>query len=541
VDRNSHLGYGATVRRVCKLGVSLVVIGGALLGTAIGASAAGKSGTMSFTQTGPVTTTQQIVVVTGSGFTASSVGALFECNTTTGQPTISVPVTVGKTTVTLSGIPVGCSPPTSLKTTSAGKFPATAAFGLAPGVLGPPATGTDSAGNDATKDAKNYPCPPYSNQSSAQCELMFTDAAGDTASQAITFNPTTTPTTTPTTVPTGCTPKANTASAPNDTVSPPTNPSVTVDPATCLYGGKTVTVTTQGFQPNALGSILECNTDGSNGIYAGTPNATLSSLTEVDVKGFLGTPAKTGSVTLQLTGGTYGTFSYTGVTVDTTAGTAKFTGLTLTTGSGSDTVLTNAIVNTGQPYIVYLGNAIPVSCTKVSTFSTQSDGTIAPQFQSFTVQQGTTGPPATGTDSAGNDAATDAANYPCPPTAAQIAAGDGCVIAVGDISGDKVPVPIQFAPNAQPEPTTTTTAVETGASGSEGSGSGSSGSSSGSSGTLAYTGPHPGLWVVGTIGALLLLAGGALLVLADVPRRLAFALRRSARRPSGADDLWVDK
>ena len=39
---------------------------------------------------------------------------------------------------------------------------------------------------------------------------------------------------------------------------------------------------------------------------------------------------------------------------------------------------------------------------------------------------------------AGNDAATDAALYPCPPTAAQVTAGDTCVIAFGTQDGPQV-------------------------------------------------------------------------------------------------------
>ncbi len=49
------------------------------------------------------------------------------------------------------------------------------------------------------------------------------------------------------------------------------------------------------------------------------------------------------------------------------------------------------------------------------------------------------------TDSTGGSPATDAAKFPCPPTAAQQAAGDTCVIAFGDASGDQATANISFA------------------------------------------------------------------------------------------------
>ena len=49
---------------------------------------------------------------------------------------------------------------------------------------------------------------------------------------------------------------------------------------------------------------------------------------------------------------------------------------------------------------------------------------------------------------------TDAAEYPCPPTAAEQAAGDVCVISVSDTGGDRITVPISF------DPTSTSTSTE---------------------------------------------------------------------------------
>src|SRR5438132_1572777 len=109
-------------------------------------------------------------------------------------------------------------------------------------------------------------------------------------------------------------------------------------------------------------------------------------------------------------------------------------------GSGLVASSTGTIVecnnDPNQPNVTVAGNAVPVSCTNpLSTLiTTDKNGTLAPK--AFVVHTGVTGPAASGTDSIGHNAAADAANYPCPPTAAQVAAGDSCVITVGDAGGD---------------------------------------------------------------------------------------------------------
>ena len=110
----------------------------------------------------------------------------------------------------------------------------------------------------------------------------------------------------------------------------------------------------------------------------------------------------------------------------------------------------------GQPTVEVAGiEQAPVGCTNplLKIVSTNASGSTP--ATSFTVVTGTIGPPAAGTDSAGHDAATDAALYPCPPTAAQVTAGDSCVIAYGTQSGSEVQQPISFSGG---ETTTTTTA-----------------------------------------------------------------------------------
>jgi len=100
----------------------------------------------------------------------------------------------------------------------------------------------------------------------------------------------------------------------------------------------------------------------------------------------------------------------------------------------------------GVPTVSVQGNQVPVGCTNpLAVFvNTSADKTVSTTFKIIT---GITGPPASGTDSAGNKAMVDASKYPCPPTPAQIATGDQCTISFGDAGGDQITVPISFAPN----------------------------------------------------------------------------------------------
>ena len=144
---------------------------------------------------------------------------------------------------------------------------------------------------------------------------------------------------------------------------------------------------------------------------------------------------------------------------------------------------------------------------------------------------GTTGPPTTGTDSAGKPGSTDAAAYPCPPTPAQTA--DTCVIAVGDIGGDKVVVPIAFNPGGVGTSPPTSPGVKSSTSPKPIT-KASSAATKTSSGSLAFTGPGPGLWWVGLIGVVLMMAGGLMLLVVDEPRRL----RRAVVRHTPLIDCW---
>jgi hypothetical protein len=126
----------------------------------------------------------------------------------------------------------------------------------------------------------------------------------------------------------------------------------------------------------------------------------------------------------------------------------------LTPASSSNTLGTVVECNSdpNQPTVVIIGNTVPVSCTGVlvHTFTPNAAGTATMTFDAV---EGTTGPACapslctpTGKtlDSTGGNPFVDAANYPCPPTPAQAAAGDICFLRVGDNGGDQIQVPISF-------------------------------------------------------------------------------------------------
>ena len=177
-----------------------------------------------------------------------------------------------------------------------------------------------------------------------------------------------------------------------------------------------------------------------------------------------------------------------------------------------------------------VGSAVSVSCNLVGyahLVSTSASGELS---GSFSVFQGTVGPPCgTGgvittcpTDSAGHSAAADAALYPCPPTAAQQAAGDVCQLSYGDAGGDEsVSTTILFAGESPPGATTTTAApaattttkpaavttttkpavtTATTTAGQTVTTQAPATSSSSSNTSLASTGPGPDLWIVALIG-----------------------------------------
>ncbi|MGO8870631.1 MAG: hypothetical protein ACLQPH_04380 [Acidimicrobiales bacterium] len=420
-------------------------------------------------------TNGQSVTVTASGYPDSATGAVLECSNAPGQPTISV---AG------NAVPVSCTNPfLTLKTTTATGTLSTS-FTVTTGTVGPPASGTDSAGNDAATDAALYPCPPTPTQVSAgdSCVIQFGTSDGTAATPApISFagggggGTTTTTTTgggggTTTTSSTSTTTTSSTSttttSSTSTTTTVPCNaksttstgsPSLTANPGTCLNGGSQVTVTGTGFDANSPGAILECNND------AGQPTATL-----------------------------------------------------------------------GAP----ISQAVPVSCTGVTAaglITTTASGALSAKF---TIASGTTGPPCGSTylvttcpttDSSGGNPTTDAAKYPCPPTTAQLAAGDSCTLSFGDAGGKQATVAISFVPAPTPvspaaaaaanSASTTATTTAAAATKAATTSAATTGATTGAS-TLAFTGAGPDTWLTLLGGLLLLDLGFLVMTLYYRPREM---------------------
>ena len=438
--------------RLGATGLAVFVIGAALLGTAVVAGASGTSsgcGSCSIT-TSPTTglAPNQAVQVTGSGFTPKATGAVVECNLAPQEPTIAVPDFPPDFT-NLGSLPVGCTSPNQTPAKVSSKGTIVDGMGIATGTVGPPASGVDSGGGQASADAPNYPCPPTQAQVTAgvSCALVYQDSKGEMASLPISFTTafsTVTTTTTTTTAPpaANCTPTPNTVTTAGATI--------TVDPATCLVGNQPVKVTGSGLKPNALSSLLECNTD------------------------------------------------------------------------------------PGQPteFSSLAARSIPVGCSNLLTYvkSTNADGTLT--ATTFTILTGTVGPPTTGPpDSAGGDATADAAKYPCPPTAAQLAETPpvSCVLAFGDQVpaaqvADQVLVPLSFGSGPA-------LAAAAGTKAGSSTAAAKAATTKASTGALAFTGAGPGLTALALAAVVLMALGGTLLVLVDGPRQsLLWTRRRGTRR-----------
>ncbi len=233
-----------------------------------------------------------------------------------------------------------------------------------------------------------------------------------------------------------------------------------------------------------------------------------------------------------------------------------------------------------------VSSPLAVGCTSPSYHVLASTSATGELSTTYDVVAGTLGPPCgtsadivvtcPSTDSAGGDPATDAADYPCPPTPAQQAEGVTCSLRFGDEAGDSADATIVFdgqeatpsttdpttGPTADPTtdptttdpatadptndttttaPSTTTTPSSSSPSTSSPAGStttaasqpsavaaavaGSSSSSdppivSANSGSLAFTGTGPLAQWLAVVGVALMLLGMALLVVIDAPRRL---------------------
>jgi len=240
------------------------------------------------------------------------------------------------------------------------------------------------------------------------------------------------------------------------------------------------------------------------------------------------------------------------ITVTPSTGLANGTSVTITGSGFTDSSIGNVVECNDAPNEPTVALAAPVS-------NTLAVGCIAPSYKAlatttasgglsatFAVIQGTVGPPCgtpnavvtcPATDSDGVSPAADAANYPCPPTPAQQAAGVVCQLTYGDSAGDSsTAVTITFqastppttaAPTTattKPPTTATTVAPATGATTVTTAAPTPAVAPAPATGSLATTGPGPAVGWLALIGGLLLLFGLFLLLgLLDFPRR-AFAV-----------------
>jgi len=196
--------------------------------------------------------------------------------------------------------------------------------------------------------------------------------------------------------------------------------------------------------------------------------------------------------------------------------------------ASSEGTLLECNSDASQPTLALGGETVPISCSKLDIVSTTASGGMGTTGGTFTIQTGAIGPPLAGTDSSGGNDATDAVNYPCPPTAAQVADGDTCEIVYRDAGGDDLTVPISFNPAGAGTSVSSSTAAASTQSTTKPAATAATKTSSAS---LAFTGTGPALWIMGLLGLVLIVIGGCLLLVVEAPRRaLAVVTSRSRRR-----------
>jgi hypothetical protein len=141
-----------------------------------------------------------VVKVTGSGFDPKGSGAVLECNSDAGQPTVALPAPVSQ------DVPVSCTGiVVAALVTVASDGTISSSFTIVAGPTGPPCgpayaltktcPSTDSGGGTPATDAAKYPCPPTPAQTAAgdACTLSFGDSGGKTQTVPIAFVPAPTP------------------------------------------------------------------------------------------------------------------------------------------------------------------------------------------------------------------------------------------------------------------------------------------------------------------------------------------------------------
>jgi len=454
-------------------------------------------------------TSGQSVSVTGAGYQPDSLGAVLECNTAAGEPTVALGSPVS------APVPVGCTAPTYNQVTSTSSTgTVSATYTVTTGTEGPPCgasndvitvcPGTDSAGQDPTSDAANYPCPPTAAQQAAgaTCVVLYGDENGDRASVPILF--------------------------PNEGLPPSSTTTQPVSPVTTTTGSSTPSdEITQAFQTLfdfADSSVADKVAVIQNGasIQAALSQALASSL---------GSSA---------TGANLNNISF----LDS----ATCTQDNLPSPCAQ---VTYDILGQGSSVILRNNNGYAVSVNGTWLVATN---TVCVLLGLFYQAEGKTGTPP--------GCPSTVSSIP-PSTIVGSGAGTGTdpmstsPASTGDVSPTSdVPTTVQGSTTTAPPPTPTTVGAATKAT------TGSSGSSTpdpvveANSGSLAFTGLGGVTQWLAVVGGVLVLLGCALLGLVDAPRRLVYRLahlgpdmRRKGPRQSGGTEpiepgspteaLWV--
>src|SRR4051812_9513241 len=195
------------------------------------------------------------------------------------------------------------------------------------------------------------------------------------------------------------------------------------------------------------------------GVWGSAPGTELSSRLNggfvVGRRGLLGVAVAAVLATVVLVVGQLGASAAPSLTVTPSTGLTDGQSVSVTGSgfAGSIGGITECNTAAGQPTVAVAGQQIPVGCSNpIPAIQNLTNGGFT--NKPFTVHTGTIGPPGTGADSAGKDGAADAALYPCPPTAAQAAAGAVCAVAFGTSGTDTAQQPITFQSAATTAPTT---------------------------------------------------------------------------------------
>lgn len=255
-------GSGRKASRLLAAGAATLLVAGlTIVGCTVSAFAAGNANVPMTVTPDTGLSNGQSVTVSGTGFTASAIGNVLECNSDAKQPTVAVPAPVSST------ISVSCTAASysHLITTSA-TGGLSGAFPVVQGTVGPPCgpapavaacPATDSAGTSPTADAALYPCPPTPAQQAIGdvCQLTYGDSSGDgTTAVNILFGaeaPPSTPTTAPSTT---AAPVTATTKAPTTTVAPATGASgATTTPVATPAATGTLAATGPGRGVGLLG------------------------------------------------------------------------------------------------------------------------------------------------------------------------------------------------------------------------------------------------------------------------------------------------